>query len=290
MSRSTRHPFLGLLAALATACSSEPGGAAAPVALQAPGSRRVTASSATLTELRQRAEQVAGGGTQAARAERIVRWVHENVAFTPERHATLDALLRDRNGNCYDHASLVLAMLRQTGIRARYVRELNVEPPSEMRATSAREQMSVLYGYEHNDHTWVEIEAEGRWLPADSSLGLFGVREWLGARVLNGAANEYGMITPFVLVAFDGDAPVDRTRAYLQTSLAATFPAVTRSAAWPQWQEDVTSFADGSVRIFGPRPEVALDPARVHRMASAVSEFRQISGAAVGPEPIERQP
>ena len=287
MSRSTRLTVLAVLVALAPACGGGaglaallPGRSAGPLELQAPGSRLVTASPAAVAEVARLTARVAGVGTDEERAARVVRWVHAHVAFTADRHAALDGILEDRKGNCYDHASLVIAMLRAGGLRVRFVRELNVEPPSEERAASAWAQQSSLFGFEHNDHTWVEVFAEGRWIPADSSLGLFGMREWLGARVLRGVANDYGMITPFVLVAFDGDAALDRTRDYLETELAEAFPVVTQSAAWSQWREDVASLARSSALVFGPPPGIAPDAATIHRIGSAVADFRRSAAHA----------
>jgi hypothetical protein len=283
MALSARRSSFLLFVLLGAACGGSPAPAASappraeatPFALQVPGSRLVTASREAEGDLARLFTRIAGGGAEEEKAERVVRWIHEQVVFSPARHPTVDALLDDRNGNCYDHAALVIALLRAGGVRARLVRELNVEPASEGRATSAREKKSSVYGLEHNDHTWVEISLNGHWVPADSSLGLFGLREWLGARVLRGMPNDYGMITPFLIVAFDGETPVERTHTYLDTDLGATYPTVTKSPAWSAWRDDVAGFARLATGVFGAQSEVRLDSAAMHRMASAVTVFRR---------------
>src|ERR1700687_3916814 len=187
-----------VLWALASACASPappvPASAtraAATTALEVrvPHGRAMTLSTSAQPEFKHLLIEATGEGAPIARAEHLVRWVHQHVRFTPDRHQTLDALLEDRGGNCFDHASLTIALLRSSGFTARFVREVTAAPADEGRAAAARASKSSLFGYEHNDHTWVEVQVDGAWVPADTSLGLFGEREWLAGRVLRGDAN-----------------------------------------------------------------------------------------------------
>src|SRR5262245_30014307 len=105
MSRASYLPILALVF-FGAACGGQPPVQAAPPkveveALALPGSRVITASPDAQRELVRRVERVAGSGSEEERAGRVVQWVHEHVAFTPSRHATIDEILEDRNGNCH---------------------------------------------------------------------------------------------------------------------------------------------------------------------------------------------
>ena len=305
LSTSSGFPLLGrlgawlwLFAALPTGscASNQPGtsgstGNAVRMAAQDPRGRAMTLSPEAVQELEWIAARAAGTGPPQSRAEHTVRWVHEHVQFTPDRHKTIDGVLEDRRGNCYDQAGLLAALLQANGFSTRLVREINVEPPSQQRASSAEKSKSHLFGYEHNDHTWLEIQIDGSWVPADSSLGLFGTREWIAARILRGVTNDYGMITPIAIVAYQDTQPVDRTRDYLEHTLAAEFPAVSKSLAWPTWLDDVAFFAPHSADWIAGSYDPAPDSTRIHRMGISAARLRRTLvdlGADAGvPSPLD---
>ena len=98
----------------------------------------------------------AGAGTLRGAAERVARWVYEQIRYergaTSVRTTASDVLAAGR-GVCQDQAHLALAMLRSPGIAARYVSGLLTRQPGET-------------------HAWVEFRhPNGQWLPADPTKG-----------------------------------------------------------------------------------------------------------------------
>lgn len=104
-------------------------------------------------------ELTAGRKNDRDRARAINDWVHGWVNYDPTVGAApgrtaLDPL-RDRRGICRDYVYLGLALLRASGIPARF-------------ATG-----QVLLRGEWVAHGWVEARLAGRWVMMDPTLGLF---------------------------------------------------------------------------------------------------------------------
>lgn len=217
------------------------------------------------------------GPDRASSPERVVRWVHETVRFTPDRHDTYEAVLAERKGNCADHAALVWAMLCAQGIESRFVRELNVQPASPERAASAARSRSSLFGLEHNDHTWLEVRSQRRWIPADSSLGIFGSSEWVRTRLLTGIP-QFGMIVPFTIVAYAQQRPVDRTETYLLNEFSSLRPSVRETSAWPGWKSAIRGVSVSGFEALTRGS--AIDTSRVHRVSLAIEELRRVTQGA----------
>lgn len=106
--------------------------------------------------LQQAATQAAGGdGTSREKAERLTRWVHQNIKQTPVVGfpSAKDTLTGGR-GDCNDLAALLTALLRTSGIPAQRVYGLKV-----VRGDGTSRTLS--YNLQH--HAWVRV-----WLPHSS--------------------------------------------------------------------------------------------------------------------------
>jgi transglutaminase-like putative cysteine protease len=93
------------------------------------------------------------------KAQAIERWVHEQMRPSNAiGFATASQVLRERRGDCRQHAMLTAALCRAAGVPARtaigliYVREPKRGP-------------SLIF------HMWTEVYAEGQWRGLDATLG-----------------------------------------------------------------------------------------------------------------------
>jgi transglutaminase-like putative cysteine protease len=148
---------------------------------------------ATDSSLAAIAQRVAGpAGTASDRTRRLVTWIGSNLTWTWTDYQvrTPEQIVRRRAGNCADLAAVLAAMVREAGIQARWIAEINVQPRSEDRQASAAGKIKELgprasvFGLEHNDHRWLEVydSAQGGWVPADPAVGVVGVHDWELAR------------------------------------------------------------------------------------------------------------
>jgi len=86
---------------------------------------------------------------------------------------------------------VVSAILQELGIKNRRVSEINIQTESERRQESAAQRIKEaglrmsVFGYRHNDHVWIEYfdEENQEWEPADPTLNLLGLEQWIKARV-----------------------------------------------------------------------------------------------------------
>jgi transglutaminase-like putative cysteine protease len=118
-------------------------------------------------EIRSLASEITGGLTSTfSRAEAIFGWVRDNINYSFYYNTKYGAVgtLKNRTGNCVDHAHLLVALARAAGIPARYVH-------GTCNFTSGN-----VYG-----HVWAQLLVGDTWYAADAtssrnSLGV--VNNW----------------------------------------------------------------------------------------------------------------
>jgi transglutaminase-like putative cysteine protease len=126
----------------------------------------LTATSRTRvdSELAARAEELAGGARPRAAARAIADWVRDNVAYVPGSTGVQTSAQEAwdlRKGVCQDIAHLTVALLRTTGIPARYVSGY-LHP---------RADAQVGETVEGQSHAWVEWWCGG-WEGYDPTNGV----------------------------------------------------------------------------------------------------------------------
>jgi hypothetical protein len=222
------------------------------------------------------------GTPEPERAAGIVRWVHGHMrpGVSLGRLGTATSVwgaLEHGVGNCVAHSAIGCFLLRANDLPARLVRELNY-------TRFALSRLPLVFtgqpiGPYLNSHVWLEVLVEGRWLPADAQLGLFGPREWVAGRLARGTTlhAHVGPIPfsehwPFPLcigVVEEGPEPEDRTAAYLIEAVGRF--ADRNSADWRVWEEGVTHITnrfDWSTRFAGLR--ILREVPRLRRMERAL--------------------
>jgi hypothetical protein len=171
---------------------------------------------------------------------------------TDHRQRTVEEILARGAGNCADHARVLQSLLEERGIRTRWVQEINIQPPSRSRQSSAERMVAEqgprasVFGRRHNDHRWLEVwdDDAKAWFPADSSIGISGWDSWVCARLGFGArpAPVAEMLFPVVIVA--GDPAEDRGQAYLVEAFDRAYGGrLSRLPIWPSWVAELEFMA-----------------------------------------------
>lgn len=213
----------------------------------------VTASFAQNREkedIKMLAMKIAGErGSTLERARKLVFWMKENFEFvyTDYKQRTVEELIQRRAGNCAEQARVLQSLLKAVDVPARWVAEINIQPKSEQRKASAERMIAEqgarasVFGYMHNDHRWLEVyddETEA-WIPADPSLGIFGIDTWIKVRIGFDERPEAikDMIVPFVvIVRKDNKIVEDRSEHYLIKGFNAYYgKKLEKSPLWQEW-------------------------------------------------------
>ncbi len=116
-----------------------------------------------------------GAKTKYAKAVKIFNWVRDNIGYSFYYNTKYGAVrtLKKKTGNCVDTSHLLVALLRASGVPARYVHVKAKFPDDE------------YYG-----HVFVQAYVKGKWYNADASsiMNSFGtIRKWdKGTAVIKG--------------------------------------------------------------------------------------------------------
>ena len=228
------------------------------------GQLDVKPKQATIKEL---VTLVAGSkGPTHERAMKLVKWMKENFEWTSTdyKQRTVEEIIQRQGGNCAEQARVLMALLEAAGIEARWVEEINIHPESEQRQAAAEKLIAEhgnkfsVFGYIHNDHRWLEVYdgALDVWIPADPTLGVFGVKEWVRVRLGCGERPEAAkdMIVPFLVINRQkGQSVEDRSEHYLINQFNAYYGnELGKLSTWPQWVSTVRELSKlGSAAFAG---------------------------------------
>jgi hypothetical protein len=240
-------------------------------------------------------------GTAEARVRALVDHLHRRMPWvaTDYRTRTVDEILARGRGNCADHARVLLDLLKAGGFEARWVREINLQAPSERRQASARAKVAEggkgfsVFGYQHNDHRWLEVRdpASGTWFPADSSLGVVGGEAWARARLGFGArpAAVADMIAPvFVEAVQPGGLSEPRSEAYLLRAFGAMEGGRVRTLpAWPVWEKAVRALEPHASAAFRGTEDLQEQADTLAALAGAYAALRTQVQALQAPSAAE---
>jgi hypothetical protein len=228
-------------------------------------------------------------GTGEARVRALVDHLHRRMPWvaTDYRTRSVDEILARGAGNCADHASVLMSLLKEGGFEVRWVQEINLQAPSERRQASAQAKVAEggrrfsVFGYRHNDHRWLEVRdpASGAWFPADSSLGVVGGEAWIAARLGFGPrpAAVADMIAPvFVEAVQPGQPPEARSGAYLIQAFGAMEGGRLRTLpAWPAWEKAVRALEPHASAAFRGTEDLHGQAETLAALAEAYAALRE---------------
>ena len=235
-----------------------------------------------------------GARTGYERAVRLLDWLSHNFKWlaTDYKQRTVREIIQRQGGNCFELATVYMALIKTLGIKYRQIAEINIQPESERRRKNAealiakRGFSASVFGARHNDHRWVEIydERSGEWIPADPSVGVIGLEPWLKSRVWFGkrwaidTSITNDMIVPFAIFTTDSTRKMreDRTAHYLVTSFNRLYRGRLSSLpSWSEWVSELKAIEEKCRGAFAGGTNLHLYRADIARIASTYERLRQ---------------
>lgn len=221
-----------------------------------------------------------------AKAAGLLEWLGRNMEWkaTDYQTRTVPQILARNGGNCFELATVFTAMIRELGIRYRQVAEINIQPVRESRQQTAAEKVATsgnrmsVFGRQHNDHRWVEIYDEDSkdWIPADPSMNVIGLTNWLKARVWFGeritidTSITNDMLVPigiFVTGSQKYEITEDRSEHYLIKSFNTLYQGkLEKLPSWKKWKT--------LIKETSPHCRAAFEnKENLHQYASQIAEL-----------------
>jgi len=205
---------------------------------------------------------VSGTNGNFEKAKTLLNWLseHFNWLATDYQKRTVKEIIVRKGGNCFELASVYMALLKDLDISYRPIAEINIHVLSEDRQKGAEQKVKEsgnrmsVFGRQHNDHRWVEIydETTKEWMPADPTMGVIGLEEWLKARAWFGERHTINdditkdMIVPFAIYVVNqnnkGAMEEARTGYYLVTKLNELYGGkLAKLPSWNNWVRGLKS-------------------------------------------------
>lgn len=227
------------------------------------------------------------------RAKKLLYWLSSNFEWksTDYKTRTVKEIIARSGGNCFELAKVYVALIKSAGINYRTICEINIHPITPRRQESAAALVKEkgnsysVFGLQHNDHRWVEIfdKKNNIWQPADPSMGVIGLTDWLKARVWFGerktidTAITNEMIVPFaIFVTGNNNAPGEsRTAYYLINSFNELYGGKLEALpAWSEWISSVNSLTDVSRQAFLGKVNLHNYQQEISKLAATYAELK----------------
>jgi hypothetical protein len=227
------------------------------------------------------------------KAKCLLKWIDSRLTLTETdyRRRTPGQILIRGEGNSNELAGVYTALLRAINIKYRSVIEINLytnsverEKISEAKIKEFGNTMSV-FGLRHNDHHWIEVfDPQAKtWLPADPSLNLFGMDQWMkerigfGPRVMGDTSTSHKMIAPFALFVLDSTGRsivLCRSFYYLITQFNLLYDnKLQKLPAWKTWIKGIQFMQDHTRQAIEGKENLHLYSSNI---ASLESVYKQL--------------
>jgi len=205
------------------------------------------------------------------KAEALLNWLSSHFSWlaTDYQARTVKQIIVRQGGNCFEMATVYMALLKDLNINYRPIAEINIhvysddrEATSEQKIKQSGNQMSV-FGRQHNDHRWVEIfnDKTNEWIPADPTMNLIGYDNWLKGRAWFGERNTMNaefnkdMIVPFAIFVVNknnkSEMEENRSLFYLSTKLDSLYDhKLSKLPSWTKWIDGVKTLSIAAKNAF----------------------------------------
>jgi hypothetical protein len=228
------------------------------------------------------------------RAKKLLHWLSSNFEWkaTDYKTRTVKEIIARNGGNCFELAKVYMALIKEAGITYRSIAEINIHPRTERRQATAKDMVAQkgntysVFGLQHNDHRWVEIydKKNDQWHPADPSMGVIGVTDWLKARVWFGerktidTAITNKMIVPFaIFITGANNAPQDsRTSYYLIEKFNTLYGGqLSTLTAWTDWTAAVNTLTEPARNAFLGKKDLHTHQDEIRNLAEVYERLKK---------------
>ena len=241
------------------------------------------------------AENIIGNETDDFEsARKLLYWLSSNFEWkaTDYKTRTVKEIIVRNGGNCFELAKVYMALIKNVGITYRSICEINIHPitPERQKTAAAKVQEKgnsySVFGLQHNDHRWVEIfdKKNNAWQPADPSMGVIGLTDWLKARVWFGERKTIDtsitndMIVPFaIFVTGSNNAPEEsRTSYYLIDGFNDLYDGkLQKLPEWKDWVLVVNSLTTASKNAFLGKENLHGHQQEISKLASVYEQLKR---------------
>lgn len=261
----------------------------------AAGQSRQAEPEAGAVDLAELARTIVGEArSDIERSRRIIDWLNTEFewTYTDYKNRTVQEIIAQRGGNCAEQVRVARALMSETGIQTRRMAEVNIQPRSEQRQQNAEAVIEKwglkgsVFGLRHNDHRWIEVyDRQSRsWVPADPSLGLLGLKDWLSARVgfdsrpTHHILPSRDMLVPIAIFAMDDRESTileDRSSYYLVDQFNQLYHGdLQNRQAWKEWTRLIAEIVPHVKATFLREENLHEQNAAIERLAQVYEKLK----------------
>lgn len=226
------------------------------------------------------------------KTQSIVKWLAINFDWkaTDYKQRNVQQIIERGGGNCNDLAKVTIDLINSAAIKIRKVREVNIHIKSDQRQKSAEVLVTEkgfkysVFGMMHNDHVWIEVydSKSKEWIPADPSLGIIGVENWMQSRVafekkktLDPGSKD--MIVPMAVYAEDENKKltINRTEYYLIHQFDKSYNnQLSKSLFWKDWSSSIKEIDDKCLLAFEGKLNLHLHQDEIEALSNLYGKMK----------------
>lgn len=230
------------------------------------------------------------------KARTLLGWLgaHFEWKYTDYQKRSVQEIIARKGGNCFELATVYMALLKELNINYRPIAEVNIQQPDEGRGQRAAQMVkesgnqASVYGRQHNDHRWIEVydDHTKEWVPADPTMNIIGFDQWLKARAWFGKRHTINdqfsseMIVPFgiFVVSKDDKAKMseNRTTYYLVDRLDALYDhKLSHLPSWSKWVSTLQVLSNVAKNAFEGKENLQAYDSQITVLATIYQDLRQ---------------